>query len=60
MCEFVLAKYPRLPIEAAESVIKAFTDPLVMSDVGESLGIQFVMRWKVNVVVTNLLEYGIK
>ena len=45
--EYVLAKYPQLPTDAAQSVIRTLTNTATLSNVGKQLGIPYVMKWKV-------------
>ncbi|KAI8927675.1 ribonuclease III domain-containing protein [Entophlyctis helioformis] len=44
--EYVLAKFPDMPAEAAESIMRAYTAPKVLSNVGQNFGVQLLMRWK--------------
>lgn len=43
--EHCYCKYPKLPSDGLESLVKSFTGMSSLSDIGESVGIKNVMRW---------------
>eukprot|EP00842_Homolaphlyctis_polyrhiza_P004876 jgi/Hompol1/538/HPOL_001624-RA len=44
--EYVMSKFPDMPIESVKTIVQAYTAPQVLSSVGQSFGVQLLMRWK--------------
>ncbi|KAJ3270511.1 hypothetical protein HDV01_007767 [Terramyces sp. JEL0728] len=54
--EHVLHKYPALPAPVCASVVESFVGNASLANVGKIFGVQFVMRWKVSVCLSQESE----
>jgi hypothetical protein len=46
--EYLVSKYPKLPAEALESVIDSYVGVKALASIGRTMGVNYVMRWKVS------------
>ncbi|KAJ3000234.1 hypothetical protein HDV02_000147 [Globomyces sp. JEL0801] len=56
--EYVMAKYPLLPAEVCESIVKAYVGVAPLASVGQQFGVQFIMRWKNSTEKSEKVEMG--
>ena len=54
--QYIMEKYPLLPANTCSTIVEAYIGQEGLADVGKSLGVQYVMRWKVFYLLDALID----